>query len=117
MEIPLLKDIIIIFGLAVLVLLFCQRLKVPTIVGFLLTGVLVGPHGLGLIRAVAEVEAIAEIALRSKYGLTLLAIKRNREVLSNPTGDTRIQAGDTLILMGSRGDLATWSSHAAEERP
>ena len=63
MEIPLLKDILILFGLAIAVLLVCHRLHVPTIVGFLLTGILAGPHGLGMISAVNEVEILAEIGV------------------------------------------------------
>jgi len=63
MEIPLLKDILVLFGLAIAVLLLCHRLHVPTIVGFLLTGILAGPHGLGLISAVQEVEILAEIGI------------------------------------------------------
>ncbi len=63
MEIPLLKDILILFGLAIAVLLICHRLHVPSIVGFLLTGILAGPHGLRLISAVHEVEILAEIGI------------------------------------------------------
>jgi len=63
MEIPLLKDILILFGLAIAVLLICHRLHVSTIVGFLLTGILAGPHGLGMISAVHEVEILAEIGI------------------------------------------------------
>ena len=63
MEIPLLKDILILFGLAIVVLLICHRLHVSTIVGFLLTGILAGPHGLGMISAVHEVEILAEIGV------------------------------------------------------
>jgi monovalent cation:H+ antiporter-2, CPA2 family len=63
MEIPLLNDIVIIFGLAIAVLFLCHRLHVPAIVGFLLTGVLVGPYGFGLIKAVHEVELLAEIGI------------------------------------------------------
>jgi CPA2 family monovalent cation:H+ antiporter-2 len=63
MEIPLLKDIIIIFGLSIAVLLICHRLRVPPVVGFLMTGVLIGPHGLGLIGAVRQVEILAEIGV------------------------------------------------------
>ena len=55
MEIPLLKDIIIIFGLAIVVLFICHRLRVPAVVGFLLTGIVAGPYGLGLIKAIHEV--------------------------------------------------------------
>lgn len=63
MEIPLLNDIIIIFGLSVAVLFICHQLRVPTIVGFLLTGILAGPYGLGLIKGTHEVETLAEIGV------------------------------------------------------
>jgi CPA2 family monovalent cation:H+ antiporter-2 len=63
LEIPILKDILLIFGLAIAVLLLCHRLRVATIVGFLVTGILAGPHGLGLISAQKEVEILAEIGV------------------------------------------------------
>jgi CPA2 family monovalent cation:H+ antiporter-2 len=63
MGIPLLNDIVIIFGLAIAVLFLCHRLHVPTIVGYLMTGILAGPHGLGLIDGVHEVEILAEIGV------------------------------------------------------
>jgi CPA2 family monovalent cation:H+ antiporter-2 len=52
MEIPLLRDIVIILRLSIAVLFVCHRFQVPAIVGYLITGVLAGPHGLGLISGV-----------------------------------------------------------------
>jgi CPA2 family monovalent cation:H+ antiporter-2 len=63
MEIPLLNDIIIIFGLAIAVLFISHRLRLPAIVGFLLTGIFVGPYGLGLVKAIHDVEICAEIGI------------------------------------------------------
>jgi CPA2 family monovalent cation:H+ antiporter-2 len=63
MEIPLLNDIVIIFGLAIAVLFICHRLRVQAIVGFLLTGILVGPYGLGLVKAIHDVEIFAEVGV------------------------------------------------------
>ena len=63
MEIPLLNDIVVIFALSMAVLFLCHRLHVPTIVGFLCTGVLAGPHGLGLIQSVHDIELLAEIGV------------------------------------------------------
>ncbi|MDF2549142.1 MAG: sodium/hydrogen exchanger [Chlamydiales bacterium] len=57
---PLLEEIVIVFGLIISVLLACHRFKVPSIVGFLLTGVLSGPKGFGLIN---EVEFLAEMGV------------------------------------------------------
>jgi len=61
MEIELLKDIVVVFALSVAVLLIFHRIKAPTIVGFLLTGILAGPQGLGLIQASDQVSDLAEI--------------------------------------------------------
>lgn len=63
MEIPLLNDIVIIFGLAIIVLFICHRLHIPVILGFLVTGILVGPYGLGLVNEIHEVEILAEIGI------------------------------------------------------
>lgn len=63
MEIPLLTDIVIILGLSVVVILIFQRLKIPTILGFLITGFIAGPYGLSLVEASHEVEILAEIGV------------------------------------------------------
>jgi CPA2 family monovalent cation:H+ antiporter-2 len=63
MDIPLLPDITVVFGLAVVVILVCHRLKIPALVGMLLTGVLCGPHGLGLVRSAHDVEILSEIGV------------------------------------------------------
>ena len=40
-----------------------HRLRLPTIVGFMITGVLIGPHSLGLIKDVQAIEMLAEIGV------------------------------------------------------
>lgn len=62
-EIPLLRDIITIFGLSIAVLLVCARLHVPTVVGLLFTGVISGPHGFRLIKGLEEVEVLAGVGV------------------------------------------------------
>jgi len=63
MHVPILEDIVIILGLSMVVLLLGARLRIPPIVGFLVTGVVAGPHGLGLVRASEEVEVLAEVGV------------------------------------------------------
>ncbi|MBW2466792.1 MAG: cation:proton antiporter [Deltaproteobacteria bacterium] len=63
MEIIILQDIAIIFGLAIIVLQACHKIRLPAIIGFLVTGALVGPHGLHLVKSVHEVELLAEIGV------------------------------------------------------
>ena len=40
-----------------------NRLRQPTIVGFMLTGVLIGPYGLGLIKDIKAIETLAEVGV------------------------------------------------------
>ncbi|WP_178987878.1 monovalent cation:proton antiporter family protein [Winogradskyella schleiferi] len=63
MHIPLLNDILILLGFSVVIVFVLQRLKLPSIIGFLLTGVIIGPYGLSLIKAVEEVEILSEIGV------------------------------------------------------
>src|SRR5512139_2829508 len=63
MELSLLKDLLLVFALAIAVLLICHQLRVAATVGFLVTGVLVGPQGLGLIGSAKEVEILTEIGV------------------------------------------------------
>jgi len=44
-----LQDIEILFGLALVTVILFQRLKFPSIIGFLATGILAGPHALAFI--------------------------------------------------------------------
>lgn len=63
MNVPLFQEILVIFALSMGVLLFCHRLRLPPIVGFLVTGVLCGPHGLGFVQDVQDVQELAEIGI------------------------------------------------------
>src|SRR5258706_8492964 len=44
-------------------LFLCKRLSLPSIVGYLVTGVAIGPHALGLLRTAGRVEEIAELGV------------------------------------------------------
>ncbi|MCL6621145.1 MAG: cation:proton antiporter [Syntrophobacterales bacterium] len=59
----ILFDLLIVYLLAVAVIFVCHRLGIPPVVGFILTGVLAGPQGWGLIKAAHEVEILAEIGV------------------------------------------------------
>ena len=65
MDMPLFNDILTIFGLGIVVIFICLLIRIPVIVGLLLTGAVAGPHGLGLISQVDEVERLAEIGVVS----------------------------------------------------
>ena len=63
MELSALRDLVIIFGLSIGILLLSHRLRLPAIVGLLLTGVIVGPYGLGLVHDIEVVESLAEVGI------------------------------------------------------
>lgn len=62
-EIPLINDIVVIFGLSIGVLLLCHKIKLPSVVGFLFTGVICGPHALGLVKGEADVQTLASLGI------------------------------------------------------
>lgn len=59
----MLKDIVIIFALSTLVNYLFTKINVPTIIGYLLTGVIAGPYLLGIISNPHQIELIAEIGV------------------------------------------------------
>jgi monovalent cation:H+ antiporter-2, CPA2 family len=63
MQLPILIDLVAILGLSLPVLWLCHRLSVPTIVGFLLTGVFLGPSALRFITNLHEINTLAEIGV------------------------------------------------------
>jgi len=63
METPLLRDILIVLVLATAILLLAHRIRLPAMVGLLITGVIAGPHGFGLLRGAHEVEVMAEVGV------------------------------------------------------
>lgn len=63
MIIDFLTYLVIIFGVSALIVYLLNRLKIPSIVGFLIAGVLLGPHGLLIIKDVHTVEVFAEIGV------------------------------------------------------
>ncbi|MGZ5244914.1 MAG: cation:proton antiporter domain-containing protein, partial [Bacteroidia bacterium] len=76
MQIPLLTEIVKIFGLTIAVLFICHRFRIPTVVGFLISGVLAGPSGFGLVGLSHEVEMLSEIGVVSQYAQPLYAGNR-----------------------------------------
>ena len=62
-QIEFIRDLVVIFGLSVVVVLAFHHLRLPSIVGFLISGALIGPYGLNLIDDVERVKVFAEIGV------------------------------------------------------
>src|SRR5215468_3246070 len=60
---PLLDDLLILLAASIPIVFLCRRLSLPVIVGFMITGVVIGPYGLRLIKEAQAVEALAEIGV------------------------------------------------------
>ena len=77
-----LKDLVIVLGAAVVVVALLRRVGVPSIAGFILTGVLAGPTALGLVDDTHQVELLAEVGVvLLLFGIGLeLAVDRLRRL-------------------------------------
>ncbi len=102
MHLPLLQDFLILLGFSVVVVFVLQRLKLPSILGFLLTGVLIGPFGLGLVHESEEIEIISEmgvILLLFVIGMEL-SIKHLLSIRNTVFIGGTIQVGLTVLVAG-----------------
>lgn len=102
---PLITQISTIFGLAIIVLLVCNRFKIPALLGFLITGVIAGPDFIGLLSAGDDVNLFAEIGIilllftiGIEFSLKDL-IKARRQVLQGGT----LQVFLTIIIVSILG--------------
>lgn len=62
-EAHLLRPVLVILIAAIAVVSLFRRVKVSPVVGYLFAGVLIGPHGLGMVKDVEAVEALAEFGV------------------------------------------------------
>ena len=63
MSLYALGELVIVLAASVLIIYVSHKLKLPSVVGFLLTGVLIGPGGLSLVKNGETVQALAEIGV------------------------------------------------------
>ena len=86
-SIPLLRDLVVLVAIAIPAVMLAHRLRIPTIVGFLLTGVLIGPNELAFVRDVETVTELAEMGsvLLFAVGLELSLAHRRRRYVSKGT--------------------------------
>jgi CPA2 family monovalent cation:H+ antiporter-2 len=96
----LLRDLIILYGLAMVIAYFARRLRQPTVVGYLVTGLIAGPSGLMLISEMEVVEILADVGvalLLFTIGveLSLEKLARMKRVV---LGSGSLQVGGTVLL-------------------
>ncbi len=59
----ILQQFIIALVVAVIVVVILSRLKIPSVIGFLFTGIIIGPHILNLVHSGHEIEVLAEVGV------------------------------------------------------
>lgn len=62
-EITILRELIILLAVSLPITFLFHKIKLPPLVGFLITGILIGPHGTGLITETHAVERLSEIGV------------------------------------------------------
>ena len=111
--IPILSDVVVILGIAIVVLMLAAKLRVPSIVALLLVGVVAGPHGLELVDSAHDVEMLAEIGvilllftigIEFSFG-RLLRIRKN--LFISGTLQVGLSVGIGFVLATARGYSAT----------
>ena len=111
-ETGLLRDLLLLVAVAIPVVAIGQRLRVPSVVGFLLTGIAIGPHGIGLIARSGSVSGIGELGvvlLLFAIGLELplsRVLRMGRPLLQGGTLQVAGTIAAVALLAGAFG--APW---------
>ncbi len=87
-------EILVVLFVAACIALLFERFKMPALLGFLLAGTLIGPHGLGLISNIEHIKDLAEI------GMIFLMLTIGLEFSFD-----RLQGLKKIALLGGAGQL------------
>jgi len=95
---PMLRDLVVPLAATLPVVFVLQKLKVPSIVGFLLAGVLLGPHGLAAVQSAENVEKLAELGIVLLLFVTGLELSIGEVV--NLGGRLMLAGAAQILVMG-----------------
>lgn len=105
-------DMMSVFGVSVISLYICLRLQIPAIIGFLIAGVLIGPHGFGLVSGHESIEVLGEIGvvlllftIGVEFSLKLLMEMKRFVVIGG-----LIQVAGTIIFGAVLSKMATFTT-------
>lgn len=99
-QMSFLRDLVVLFGVSVAVVYAFHRLRLPSLVGFLVAGALLGPYGFDVVKDVSRVEVFAEI------GVVLLMFTIGVEFSLAQIPSLRAVAATGLLQIGSAIALA-----------
>jgi CPA2 family monovalent cation:H+ antiporter-2 len=100
-SIHVLSDLLVIFAVSIAVVYVFQRLRLPSIAGFLAAGALIGPFGLNLVSDLEQVNVMAEIGvvlllftIGIEFSLAHLTAAGRLILIGGP-----LQVGSVLLLV------------------
>jgi CPA2 family monovalent cation:H+ antiporter-2 len=97
---PLLFDLVVLLSASLPVVFLCHRLSLPAVVGFLLTGLVIGPSALGFVDSLDRVSTLAEIGvvlLLFTIGIEF-SLERLAKISRVLIGAGGLQVGSTVIV-------------------
>ncbi len=114
METDILRSLVIILSVSAVIVFALSRVKIPPLVGFLLAGVIIGPHGLALLSDTHAVERMAEIGvvlllftIGIEYSLSRL-VRMKKAVIVGGGSQVFLTIGlSALISYAATGSLST----------
>ena len=95
-QVSILTELLLVLAVTLGIVFLFHKLRLPTIVGFLLAGVFMGPDGMGLIRNASQVETLAGIGV--VFLLFTIGLEFSLGQLAQ-TGRTILWAGMFQILL------------------
>lgn len=106
-ELDFLRDVVILLIAAVLLVFIFQRMKASPVLGYLVAGVLIGPHAIGLIPDVEGTKALAEL------GVVFLLFSIGLELSFKRLANLRVEVFGLgtaqVVLTGIGIGLAAWA--------
>ena len=63
MNLMILEELVILLAVSILIIFISHRVRLPSVVGFLLTGILIGPGGFSLVKDTETIAVLAEIGV------------------------------------------------------
>lgn len=107
-DLPLFTDLLILLLASIPIAFICHRLRLPVIVGFMITGVMIGPSALGFIKDAHAIESMAEIGvalLLFTIGLEF-SLQRLMEMKRLVLGGGGLQVVFTILIVVAVEKLA-----------
>jgi len=106
-EFGFLRDLVVLFGVSVVVVYCFDKLRLPALVGFLVAGAMLGPYGLDIVQDVSRVEVFAEV------GIVLLLFTIGVEFSLARIPSLKAVAGTGILQIGSSVVLSALTGLAA----